>query len=196
MDWLIGLIGALAAAIPSAAALVKLFADIKKEKAKNLLLIKQGAEYSIITSKIYNYLSNLIMALNADRVYIIQPHDEMVTATYEIKKDGISSAKAIIKDLSQNEVRGFINKISKEDFVSIPDVKSAELDLRTKGLMKNIGTAQVTVVRLNASDGAWIGNVFAENATIKQGAFEKAENELREAAIGLQFILPKYSKNT
>ncbi len=88
---------------------------IEKWKKEEEVKAKRRADNSAI---IYNELHDILRELNADRVYIVQPHpignESLLSIYYEIKRKGVEPMKPHIQNLKIPEVAKFAAEMVQE----------------------------------------------------------------------------------
>lgn len=146
-------------------------------------------------AKIYGQLWQLLHSLEADRVYIVQPHpltnNLFLSVGLEVKRNGISPMKQIIQNMQMCNVASFSSELSIRDFMfyrNIEDVK----DKRAKAIFLANGSVSAIIKRLSNEKDEWIGSVFCEftKDVDLQPVFTK--KELLDVADIIQYILPEY----
>ena len=169
--------------------------DSKIEQYKAQLKEKstKDAESSAI---IYGELWRGLHELKTDRVYIIQPHpshtNRFLTITMEVKKKGVSAMKQNIQALPMSDVANFVSILARETFINFNDISTDIIDKEAKSIMGIAGVLSMSLVRLENTDGKWIGNIICEHTQKLCWQCGKCEKVLGDMAKIIAPILPDY----
>lgn len=171
-------------------------ADVKFEQYKKELE-HQDFRRSENTAKVFGELHNILFAMKADRVYIVQPHplghEAFLSIQYEVTRKGITPMRPYIQSLPMSEVSVFSKQLAEELFVCYTNIDKEVRDRIVKGLLSVNGSNVVAIKRLNNAND-WVGNIFVEfcdDVAVDQNLLR---NVLHEAAVNIQFILPEFRK--
>ncbi len=169
--------------------------DLKIEKWKADEEAK-SAKRSDNIAKIYGVLWQLLHELQADRVYIVQPHpltnNLFLSVSLEVKRNGVSAMKPNIQRLPMADVAAFAAELSTRDFLFYRDIDNEVKDKRAKAIMTTNGCCSVVVKRLADDEYDWIGSVFCGFTHEQELHPSSLRQQLQEAADHIQYILPEY----
>lgn len=161
----------------------------KKEKEEDL---KTQASN---TTKVYGELWRLLHELDADRVYIVQPHPlskyVYLTVHLEVKSPGASSCRMAIQALPIADVAQFIPNLIERDFVYYDDVVSQIKDKKMAAVLSTYGTQKVAICKLSDDKHDWVGSLFVDylhHNDIRPSTLREA---LHSTAAKIQFNLPE-----
>lgn len=160
-----------------------------KEEETNNSLKKVGN-----MAVIYGELWELLHELNADRVYIVQPHPLLnylfVSISTEVNRKGVSSMRESVQNMPMSEVANFVKVLATEDWQFYKDIEVDVRDKKAKALMSIHGTESAAIRRLVNHNNEWIGSLFIEIANEQPFICDDIERMTAEAANSIQFILP------
>ncbi len=171
--------------------------DLKIEeiKVKNEERNKRRADNSAI---VLGELWTALHELQADRVYIIQPHplgnESMISIFYEAKRKGVESMKPMVHNLKMSELAVFCSDMAKNLYMFINDIDGQVKDRYAKSLLSACGTSTVAIKRLSDSTHDWVGSVmceFTHDAVVDE---EQVHAILHETALNIQYLLPEYKE--
>lgn len=166
---------------------------IEKWKKEEEVKAKRRADNSAI---IYNELHDILRELNADRVYIVQPHpignESLLSIYYEIKRKGVEPMKPHIQNLKIPEVAKFAAEMVQERFMYITDIDEQVADKYARSLLNRCGTTGAIIKRLSDNTHDWIGSIFCEFTGDMECKEEEAREVLHAAATNIQYLLPEY----
>lgn len=172
--------------------------DYKIEKLKEEQKIKD-AEKAGSVATIYGELWELLHFLKADRVFLIQPHPTYkalyISATLEVKRQGISSVREVLKDVSLESIANFSAMLANSEYIFIEDIDDTEIDKKMQAIFTATGSKSSIIRRLADDKGNWIGNiVVAYNSTFDKTDVHKdlVEKLTRSSAFTIEYILPEY----
>jgi hypothetical protein len=169
--------------------------DLKVEqmRAEHEQKRKRRADNSAL---VHGELWEVLHELQADRVYIVQPHplgnESMVSIYFESKRKGVESMKPRIQHLKMCDVAKFCADLAKNLFMYISNIDAQVEDRYAKSLLSSCGTTQVIIKRLSDNNHDWVGSIFCEFTHETQISEEKAHAILHEAAMNIQYILPEF----
>ena len=157
---------------------------------------KKGQKRSDNISKIYGVLWQLLHNLQADRVYIVQPHplinNLFLSISLEVKRNGVSGMKPLIQNLPMSDVAAFSAELSQRDFLFYKNIDNEVRDKRARAILSTNGSFSAIVKRLADDEHDWIGSVFCEFTRETDIQPVYARKELGEAANNIQYILPEF----
>lgn len=171
--------------------------DVKIEKWKKEEEQKSQKRSDNI-SKIYGVLWQLLHNLQADRVYIVQPHplinNLFLSISLEVKRNGVSGMKPLIQNLPMSDVAAFSAELSQRDFLFYKNIDNEVRDKRARAILSTNGSFSAIVKRLSDDEHDWIGSVFCEFTRETDIQPVYARKELGEAANNIQYILPEFKE--
>jgi len=192
----------ISAAIIGAAAIifVAMYQNLRKVDAKidayKRQLKEKMSKDSESAAIIYGELWRGLHELKTDRVYIVQPHpshaNRFLTITMEVKKKGVSAMKPNVQGLPMSEVANFVSIIAKERFINFDDISADVIDKHAKAIMGIAGVLSMSIMRLENTDGKWIGNIFTEHTQKICWKCGKCEKVMEDMAKVIAPILPDY----
>lgn len=169
--------------------------DLKIEKWKAEEEVK-SVKRSDNIAKIYGVLWQLLHELQADRVYIVQPHplvnNLFLSVSLEVKRNGVSAMKPNVQRLPMSDVAAFSAELSARDFLLYRNIDTEVKDKRARAIMTTNGCCSVVVKRLTDDEHDWIGSIFCGFAHEQQLQPASLRQQLQEAADHIQYILPEY----
>ena len=167
--------------------------DLRIEQMK-----QENKEKAEITERnvavIYGDLWELLIRLNADRVYIIQPHPQTnyyyLSTFFEVSSKGVTKATEIIKNVPMSEVPIFSKEISTNNWIFYNNMDEQVKDERVKSIIKLAGAKQVAIQHLVNINGKWNGNLVASRLTNNPFDEKVLQREMKNTATMVQYILP------
>ncbi len=169
--------------------------DLKIEKFKSEEE-RKNARRADNSSIVYGELWNVLHELNADRVYIVQPHplgnESLLSIYYEVKRKGIEGMKLHVHNLPIADVAKFSSDLVKNLFMYITDIDKEVVDKCAQSILSSYGCQAAIVKRLNDNRYDWIGSIFCEFMHPITIPKEEAQEIMHEAAKNIQFLLPEY----
>lgn len=169
--------------------------DIKIERWKAEEEAK-SAKRSDNIAKIYGVLWQLLHELQADRVYILQPHpltnNLFLSVSLEVKRNGVSGMKQCIQRMPMSDVAAFAAELATRDFLFYRNVDTEVKDKRARAIMTTNGCCSTVIKRLTDDDHDWIGSIFCGFTHTQELQPGQLRQLLAEAAEHIQYILPEY----
>lgn len=171
------------------------FTDLKIEKFKKEEEIKsiRRADNSSI---VYGELWNVLHELDADRVYIVQPHplgnESLLSIYYEVKRKGVEPMKTHVQNLHISEVAKFSSDLVKNLFMYVTNIDNEISDKYAKSILSSYGCQAAIIKRLNDNRYDWVGSIFCEFTHPINISENKAREIMHEAAKNIQYLLPEY----
>lgn len=169
--------------------------DLKIEKWKTEEEAKT-AKRSDNIAKIYGVLWQLLHELQADRVYIVQPHplinNLFLSISLEVKRNGVSGMKPCVQRLPMADIAAFAAELSCRDFLFYRNVETDVKDKRARALMTTNGSCATVIKRLADEGHDWIGSVFCEFTHEQELQPTVLRQQLFDAANNIQYILPEF----
>lgn len=165
---------------------------IEKIKKEDRVVNRRRADNAM---SIFGTLWELLYALSADRVYIVQPHplgnEEMLTIYFEVKRKHVEAMKPHIQQMKISEVACFAKDLVKNLFMYITDISKQVQDRYAESIFSACGTKQVLVKRLNDNKHDWVGSIICEFTDEMEVNEKDAQAMLHQAATEIQYILPE-----
>ena len=169
--------------------------DLKIEKWKADETQKQ-AKRSDNIAQIYGMLWQLLHELNADRVYIVQPHpltnNMFLSISLEVKRNGVSGMKTCVQQLPMSDVAVFSAELSQRDFLFYKNVENDVKDKRARAMMTTNGSCSTVIKRLSDEECDWIGSIFCEFTHEQELQPMILRQQLYDVANKIQYILPEF----
>lgn len=163
-------------------------------KQKEAELAIQSKRRNNNVSQIFGRLWQLLHELQADRVYIVQPHpltnNEFLSISLEVQRTGIADMKSHIQRLPMADVANFASELSARDFIYYKHIAENVRDKRARALLLNSGSHSAIIRRLTTTDYGWVGNIFCEFNHTTEVTPDYARGLLEAAAEQIQYILP------
>lgn len=161
----------------------------KEEEAKS----KRRADNSSI---VFGELWNILHELNADRVYIVQPHplgnESFVSIYYEVKRKGVEPMKPHVSNLHISDIAKFASDLVKNLFMYITDIDAQVSDKYAQSLLASYGCQSAIIMRMNDNKYDWVGSIFCEFTHQIDVTAEDAQRIMNQAASAIQYLLPEY----
>lgn len=161
----------------------------KEQEAKS----KRRADNSSI---VYGELWNILHELDADRVYIVQPHplgnESLLSIYYEVKRKGVEPMKPHIQNLHISDVAKFSSDMVKTMFMYITDIDDQVQDKYAKSILSSYGCEAAIVKRLNDNTHDWVGSIFCEFTRPISVSEDNASEIMHRGAMNIQYLLPEY----
>lgn len=201
MDWA-GIIGAIFGTISTIVCAWFAYNQSTKDKMTDLK-IEQIKEEDLRRNKrrsdnamlVYCAMWELLYAIKADRVYIVQPHplgnEEMLTIYFEVKRRWAEPMRPHIQKMKISEVAKFSGDLVKNLFMYITDIDSQVQDRYAQSIFSSCGTTGAIVKRLSDNRHDWVGSIICEFTDDIEVNKEEAQELLHRAATDIQYILPE-----
>lgn len=169
--------------------------DLKIEKFRKdeeIKSIRRADNSSII----YGELWNILHELDADRVYIVQPHplgnESLLSIYYEVKRKGVEPMKPHVQNLRIADVAKFSSDMVKNLFMYITDIDTQVQDKYAKSILSSYGCEAAVVKRLNDNKHDWVGSIFCEFTRPIHVSEDEAIEIMHRCAMNIQYLLPEY----
>lgn len=147
------------------------------------------------SSIVFGELWTVLHELNADRVYIVQPHplgnESLLSIYYEVRRKGIEPMKPHVQDLHISEAAKFSSDLVKNLFMYVTDIDKEINDKCAQSILSSYGCQAVIIKRLNDNRYDWIGSIFCEFTHPIDVPEEEAREIMHEAAKNIQYLLPE-----
>lgn len=145
---------------------------------------------------IFGELWNVLHELDADRVYIVQPHplgnEEKLSIYYEVKRKGVEPMKPHIQSLPISEVAKFNRMLVENLFMYFDDIDKQVDDKYAKAILSSYGCETVAIKRLSDNRNDRNGSIFCEFTSPVTVSKEDIRKVMHEAATNIQYILPEF----
>lgn len=169
--------------------------DLKIEKFRKdeeIKSIRRADNSSIV----YGELWNILHELDADRVYIVQPHplgnESLLSIYYEVKRKGVEPMKPHVQNLRIADVAKFSSDMVKNLFMYITDIDTQVQDKYAKSILSSYGCEAAVVKRLNDNKYDWVGSIFCEFTRPIHVSEDEAIEIMHRCAMNIQYLLPEY----
>ncbi|MCE9257057.1 hypothetical protein K0G60_06420 [Bacteroides fragilis] len=169
--------------------------DLKIEKFRKdeeIKSIRRADNSSIV----YGELWNILHELDADRVYIVQPHplgnESLLSIYYEVKRKGVEPMKPHVQNLRIADVAKFSSDMVKKLFMYITDIDTQVQDKYAKSILSSCGCEAAVVKRLNDNKHDWVGSIFCEFTRPIHVSEDEAREIMHRCAMNIQYLLPEY----
>lgn len=169
--------------------------DLKIEKFRKdeeIKSIRRADNSSIV----YGELWNILHELDADRVYIVQPHplgnESLLSIYYEVKRKGVEPMKPHVQNLRIADVAKFSSDMVKKLFMYITDIDTQVQDKYAKSILSSYGCEAAVVKRLNDNKHDWVGSIFCEFTRPIHVSEDEAKEIMHRCAMNIQYLLPEY----
>lgn len=169
--------------------------DLKIEKFRKdeeIKSIRRADNSSIV----YGELWNILHELDADRVYIVQPHplgnESLLSIYYEVKRKGVEPMKPHVQNLRIADVAKFSSDMVKKLFMYITDIDTQVQDKYAKSILSSYGCEAAVVKRLNDNTHDWVGSIFCEFTRPIHVSEDEAREIMHRCAMNIQYLLPEY----
>lgn len=169
--------------------------DLKIEKFRKdeeIKSIRRADNSSIV----YGELWNILHELDADRVYIVQPHplgnESLLSIYYEVKRKGVEPMKPHVQNLRIADVAKFSSYMVKNLFMYITDIDTQVQDKYAKSILSSYGCEAAVVKRLNDNTHDWVGSIFCEFTRPIHVSEDEAREIMHRCAMNIQYLLPEY----
>lgn len=169
--------------------------DLKVERfrAQEKIRSKRRSDNSGI---IIGELWSVLYELDADRVYIVQPHplgnEEKLSIYYEVKRKGVEPMKPHIQSLPIAEVAKFNRMLVENLFMYFDNIDEQVGDKYAKAILSSYGCETVAIKRLSDNRNDRNGSIFCEFIRPVTVSQEEVKKVLHDAATNIQYILPEF----
>lgn len=166
--------------------------EIEKLRTEDKVTNRRRSDNAMI---IFGALWELLYAIKADRVYIVQPHplgnEEMLSIYFEVKRRWAEPMKPHIQRMRIAEVAKFASELVHNLFMYIKNVNEDVKDRYAQSIFASCGTTSVVVKRLSDNKHDWVGSIVCEYTDPIDVNEEEAKELLHKAATNIQYILPE-----
>jgi len=190
--------GAIMAAVIAGLIAIKQYERNKKTDLKFENMKKETNEKMSLNNRhiaiIYGELWSLLNRIDADRVYVMQPHPDTkrfyLSSYIEVNRKGVSFASEIVQNVPLGDIPVFSKDLASNCWIFYDNVDEQVMDVRAKSIMKLVGTEQIAVKQLVDISGGWIGSLVAGYITTEPIEEKKIFKQMKITANTIQFILP------
>lgn len=166
--------------------------EIEKLRTEDKVTNRRRSDNAMI---IFGALWELLYAIKADRVYIVQPHplgnEEMLSIYFEVKRRWAEPMKPHIQRMRIAEVAKFASELVHNLFMYIKNVNEDVKDRYAQSIFASCGTTSVIVKRLSDNKHDWVGSIVCEYTDPMEVSEEESKELLHKAATNIQYILPE-----
>ena len=166
--------------------------EIEKLRTEDKITNRRRSDNAMI---IFGALWELLYAIKADRVYIVQPHplgnEEMLSIYFEVKRRWAEPMKPHIQRMRIAEVAKFASELVHNLFMYIKNVNEDVKDRYAQSIFASCGTTSVIVKRLSDNKHDWVGSIVCEYTDPMEISEEESKELLHKAATNIQYILPE-----
>lgn len=166
--------------------------EIEKLRTEDKVTNRRRSDNAMI---IFGALWELLYAIKADRVYIVQPHplgnEEMLSIYFEVKRRWAEPMKPHIQRMRIAEVAKFASELVHNLFMYIKNVNEDVKDRYAQSIFASCGTTSVIVKRLSDNKHDWVGSIVCEYTDPMDVSEEESKELLHKAATNIQYILPE-----
>lgn len=145
---------------------------------------------------VFGELWSILHELDADRVYIVQPHplgdESMLSVYFEVKRKGVEAMKPHIQGLPISDVAKFSSDLVQNLFMYVTDIDGQVEDKYAKALLSSYGCTSVVIKRLNDNTHDWVGSIFCEFTRPMPVPEDEARAIMHTAAMNIQYLLPEF----
>ena len=169
--------------------------DLKIEKLRSEEA-RKGKIRSDNTGIIYGVLWHILHELQADRVYIVQPHplvnNLFISISLEVKRNGIVGMKPNIQNMEISNVALFSSELASREYLQYRNISEEVKDKRARAILSMAGTTSALIRRLSDDRYDWIGSIFCEYSDTMTADPIYCRKILSDAADKIQYILPEF----
>lgn len=166
--------------------------EIEKLRTEDKITNRRRSDNAMI---IFGALWELLYAIKADRVYIVQPHplgnEEMLSIYFEVKRRWAEPMKPHIQRMRIAEVAKFASELVHNLFMYIKNINEDVKDRYAQSIFASCGTTSVIVKRLSDNKHDWVGSIVCEYTDPMEVSEEESKELLHKAATNIQYILPE-----
>lgn len=163
---------------------------------------KENSWLSEVHSKIYAYLWRILFSIDADRVYIIQPHPlidkQYISVSYEVcnPQRDVSSHKSKFRNKKFSEWSNLVSKLGTEEWYIITNINELEDDKFFAEISRR-GVKTILFKKLKNENGYWEGSLCVEftHSTPNLNSRIEIKKQLECKSKLIADILPEYKTN-
>lgn len=166
--------------------------ELEKLRNEDMARNKRRSDNAML---VYYSLWELLYAIKADRVYVVQPHplgnEEMLTIHFEVKRKWAEPMKPHIQNMKISEVARFSGELVKNVFMYISDIDTQVEDRYAQSIFSLCGTNAAVVNRLSDNKHDWVGSIICEFTDSIEVSEDEARELMHKTATDIQYILPE-----
>ena len=174
-------------------------ADIEKDRVKAELELEVLKERKNSDNQniaiIYNELHELLVEIDADRVYIVQPHppqgEHLISVSMEVSQKGVVPIRGSIQNLEFAEIPTMIKHLASNCWNFFSNIEAFD-DSRAQSIARINGIHQMAAKKMLNSAGTWVGNLCIDYNTPSSINETKLKAFMKDHANTIQHILPKF----
>jgi len=162
---------------------------VKHENEKALL--------SEIYSRLYGYMWKLLLSVDADRVFIIQPHPladkQFISVSLEIVHPDrdVKAHKENFQFKKMSEWAGLVAKLGTEDWMIYRDISEIK-DVKVYNEAHRRGVKALVFRKMVDERGYWEGTLCVEYTHNHPEGLDQIKGEMTKKARLIEDILPEY----
>ena len=145
---------------------------------------------------VFGELWDILYTLDADRVYIIQPHplgnEAYVSIYFEVKRKGIDGMKQYIHDISMSDMPKFCADLNRNPYIHISDIETQMDDMYARSLFSSHGSSILGIYRMSDNQHDWVGSIVCELRKDSSISESFLRSKLHVISKNIQYILPRY----
>lgn len=145
---------------------------------------------------VFGELWDILYTLDADRVYIIQPHplgnEAYVSIYFEVKRKGIDGMKQYIQDISMSDMSKFCADLNRNPYIHISDIETQMDDMYARSLFSSHGSSILGIYRMSDNQHDWVGSIVCELRKDSSISESFLRSKLHVISKNIQYILPRY----
>ena len=145
---------------------------------------------------VFGELWDILYTLDADRVYIIQPHplgnEAYVSIYFEVKRKGIDGMKQYIHDISMSDMPKFCADLNRNPYIHISDIETQMDDMYARSLFSSHGSSILGIYRMSDNQHDWVGSIVCELRKDSGISESFLRSKLHVISKNIQYILPRY----
>ena len=136
---------------------------------------------------VFGELWDILYTLDADRVYIIQPHplgnEAYVSIYFEVKRKGIDGMSDMPK---------FCADLNRNPYIHISDIETQMDDMYARSLFSSHGSSILGIYRMSDNQHDWVGSIVCELRKDSGISESFLRSKLHVISRDIQYILPGY----
>lgn len=145
---------------------------------------------------VFGELWGILYTLDADRVYIIQPHplgnEAYVSIYFEVNRKGIDGMKQYIHDISMSDMPKFCSDLNRNLYIHISDIETQMDDMYARSLFSSHGSSILGIYRMSDNQHDWVGSIVCELRKDSDISESFLRSKLHVISKNIQYILPRY----
>lgn len=145
---------------------------------------------------VFGELWDILYTLDADRVYIIQPHplgnEAYVSIYFEVKRKGIDGMKQYTHDISMSDMPKFCADLNRNLYIHISDIETQMDDMYARSLFSSHGSSILGIYRMSDNQHDWVGSIVCELRKDSSISESFLRSKLHVISRNIQYILPRY----